>query len=327
MSNVYVPREIERRWQAYWLESKTFAAENPGRPGFDPSRPKYYVLDMFPYPSGAGLHVGHPVGYIGSDVVARRKRMEGHNVLHPMGWDAFGLPAEQYAIQTGKHPKETTAENVANFRRQLRLIGLSYDWDREVEHQRPGVLPLDAVDLHAPLRPRAGLPGRRSRVVVRGAEDRPRQRGGHQRPLRARQLPVREAAAQAVDAADHGVRRPARGRSRGARLARVGQGDATGVDRPVARRRDRVPPRGGAGRVPHRVHHAPRHAVRRDLHGHRAGAPAALEDRDRGPPRRGGGVCRRGRVEVRPRPDRSRQGQDRRLHGRLRAESPAGRAG
>jgi leucyl-tRNA synthetase len=137
VSNVYDPREIESRWQAYWLESRTFAAENPGRPGFDPSRPKYYVLDMFPYPSGAGLHVGHPVGYIGSDIVARRKRMEGHNVLHPMGWDAFGLPAEQYAIQTGKHPKETTAENVANFRRQLRLIGLSYDWDREVNTSDP----------------------------------------------------------------------------------------------------------------------------------------------------------------------------------------------
>ncbi|MDH3628114.1 MAG: leucine--tRNA ligase, partial [Acidobacteriota bacterium] len=94
--------------------------------------PKYYVLDMFPYPSGSGLHVGHPVGYIGSDIVARRKRMEGFNVLHPMGWDAFGLPAEQYAIQTGKHPAETTLENVTNFKRQLSLIGLAYDWDREI---------------------------------------------------------------------------------------------------------------------------------------------------------------------------------------------------
>ncbi len=137
MSNVYDPREIEPRWQAYWLESRTFAAANPRQPGFDPSRPKYYVLDMFPYPSGAGLHVGHPIGYIGSDIVARRKRMEGYNVLHPMGWDAFGLPAETYAILTGKHPKETTAENVANFRRQLRLIGLSYDWDREVNTSDP----------------------------------------------------------------------------------------------------------------------------------------------------------------------------------------------
>jgi leucyl-tRNA synthetase len=134
----YDPSAIEPKWQAFWLENKTFHAPNPGEPDFDPARPKYYVLDMFPYPSGAGLHVGHPVGYIGSDIVSRRKRMEGFNVLHPMGWDAFGLPAEQYAIQTGKHPAQTTAENVANFRRQLRLIGLSYDWDREVNTSDPG---------------------------------------------------------------------------------------------------------------------------------------------------------------------------------------------
>jgi leucyl-tRNA synthetase len=133
----YDPRPIEERWQRYWLEQRTFAAPNPGQAGFDPAAPKYYVLDMFPYPSGAGLHVGHPVGYIGSDVVARRKRMEGANVLHPMGWDAFGLPAEQYAIETGKHPSETTRANVDNFRRQLRLIGLSYDWDREIDTSDP----------------------------------------------------------------------------------------------------------------------------------------------------------------------------------------------
>jgi leucyl-tRNA synthetase len=137
MSQEYDPRAIDSRWQRHWIERRTFSVVNPGQPGFDPTRPKYYVLDMFPYPSGAGLHVGHPIGYIGSDIVARRKRMEGHNVLHPMGWDAFGLPAEQYAIQKGKHPAETTAENVANFRRQLRLIGLSYDWDREIDTSSP----------------------------------------------------------------------------------------------------------------------------------------------------------------------------------------------
>lgn len=133
----YDPREIESRWRSRWLEEKTFSQSNPGQPGFDPSKPKYYVLDMFPYPSGAGLHVGHPIGYIGSDIVARRKRMEGFNVLHPMGWDAFGLPAEQYAIQTGTHPAESTAANIANFRRQLRLIGLAYDWDREFSTADP----------------------------------------------------------------------------------------------------------------------------------------------------------------------------------------------
>jgi leucyl-tRNA synthetase len=131
VTNAYDPQAIERRWQAHWAKNSTFRAPNPGDADFDPKQPKYYVLDMFPYPSGAGLHVGHPMGYIGTDVVARRKRMEGFNVLHPMGYDAFGLPAEQYAIATGQHPAETTAKNVATFRRQLELIGLSYDWSRE----------------------------------------------------------------------------------------------------------------------------------------------------------------------------------------------------
>ena len=137
MSNVYDPRSIEARWQASWEEQGAFRAKNPGEPGFDPAQPKYYVLDMFPYPSGSGLHVGHPVGYIGSDIIARRKRMDGCNVLHPMGFDAFGLPAEQYAITTGKHPAETTAANMATFRRQLKAIGLSYDWSRELATCEP----------------------------------------------------------------------------------------------------------------------------------------------------------------------------------------------
>ncbi|MFM7295845.1 MAG: leucine--tRNA ligase, partial [Planctomycetota bacterium] len=137
MSNVYDPSAIEARWQARWDAERTFAAPNPGAAGFDATRPKYYVLDMFPYPSGSGLHVGHAVGYIGTDIVARKKRMEGCNVLHPMGWDAFGLPAEQYAIQTGVHPAESTATNTANFRRQLKKIGLSYDWSREVNTSDP----------------------------------------------------------------------------------------------------------------------------------------------------------------------------------------------
>ena len=132
MNNSYDPASIEPCWQTRWEDSGVFRAKNPGDPGFDADQPKYYVLDMFPYPSGAGLHVGHPTGYIGSDIVARRKRMEGFNVLHPMGYDAFGLPAEQYAIQTGQHPAETTARNIETFRRQLKAIGLSYDWSREI---------------------------------------------------------------------------------------------------------------------------------------------------------------------------------------------------
>ena len=135
--NAYDPAGIESRWQTAWANAEAFRAKNPGDPDFDAEAPKYYVLDMFPYPSGSGLHVGHAVGYVGTDVVARRKRMQGHNVLHPMGWDAFGLPAEQYAILTGKHPKDTTAENTATFRRQLQAIGLSYDWSREINTSDP----------------------------------------------------------------------------------------------------------------------------------------------------------------------------------------------
>ena len=131
--NPYRPPDFESRWQAYWESEGLHRALGPGQAGFDPKQPKFYVLDMFPYPSGSGLHVGHALGYVGTDVVARKKRMEGFNVLHPMGWDAFGLPAEQYAIQTGKHPRATTDENTANFRRQLKKIGLSYDWSREID--------------------------------------------------------------------------------------------------------------------------------------------------------------------------------------------------
>jgi leucyl-tRNA synthetase len=122
----YNPNEIDARWQKYWADNQTFAASNTS------NKPKYYVLDMFPYPSGAGLHVGHPLGYIASDIVARFKRHKGFNVLHPQGYDSFGLPAEQYAIQTGQHPDKTTKENIARYREQLDKIGFSFDWSREV---------------------------------------------------------------------------------------------------------------------------------------------------------------------------------------------------
>ncbi len=129
---------FEPEWQRVWSERRTFHAPNPGEPGFDATRPKYYVLDMFPYPSGAGLHVGHPEGYTATDILGRYKKSCGFNVLHPMGWDAFGLPAEQYAIKTGQHPRVTTATNVANFRAQLQRIGFGYDWEREVNTTDPG---------------------------------------------------------------------------------------------------------------------------------------------------------------------------------------------
>lgn len=129
--------EFEPKWQSRWDSEKTFRTPNPGDEGFDASKPKYYVLDMFPYPSGAGLHVGHPEGYTATDIIGRYKRMKGFNVLHPMGYDSFGLPAEQYAIKTGQHPAVTTAENIVTFRRQLKSLGFGYDWDREIATTDP----------------------------------------------------------------------------------------------------------------------------------------------------------------------------------------------
>lgn len=137
MRHRYDFRRIEEKWQRYWDEHKTFRTAGPGEPGFDPKKPKYYVLDMFPYPSGAGLHVGHPEGYTATDIMARYRRMKGYNVLHPMGWDAFGLPAEQYAIETNTHPRITTERNIARFRAQLKSLGFSYDWDREIDTTDP----------------------------------------------------------------------------------------------------------------------------------------------------------------------------------------------
>ncbi len=129
--------EFEPKWQQRWLDEGAFRAANPGEPGFDANKPKYYVLDMFPYPSGEGLHVGHVEGYTATDIIARFKRLRGFNVLHPMGWDAFGLPAEQFAIKTGQHPRVTTERNVDRFRAQLQSIGFSYDWEREISTTDP----------------------------------------------------------------------------------------------------------------------------------------------------------------------------------------------
>ena len=127
----YNHKNIEKKWQDYWEANKVFKTDDHS------DKPKYYVLDMYPYPSGAGLHVGHPLGYIATDIIARFKRHKGFNVLHPMGWDAFGLPAEQYAIKTGTHPSKTTRENVKNFKRQIKMLGFSYDWDREINTTDP----------------------------------------------------------------------------------------------------------------------------------------------------------------------------------------------
>ncbi|HWD21201.1 MAG TPA: class I tRNA ligase family protein, partial [Verrucomicrobiae bacterium] len=145
---------IEPKWQGLWEQNQTFRAWNPGDSipgehpfakrhhltgavGADRLPPKFYILDMFPYPSGAGLHVGHPEGYTATDILARYRRAAGFNVLHPMGWDAFGLPAEQYAIRTGQHPRQTTEANIAVFKRQIRSLGFSYDWSRELDTTDP----------------------------------------------------------------------------------------------------------------------------------------------------------------------------------------------
>ncbi|HRR34440.1 MAG TPA: leucine--tRNA ligase [Kiritimatiellia bacterium] len=132
-TNEYDFTAIEKKWQAYWEKNKTFKVND-----FEPGKPKFYCLDMFPYPSGAGLHVGHPEGYTATDILCRYKRMRGFNVLHPMGWDAFGLPAEQYAVETGTHPAVTTERNINRFREQIKSLGFSYDWDREVNTTDPG---------------------------------------------------------------------------------------------------------------------------------------------------------------------------------------------
>ena len=150
MRRQYPFQIFEPKWQEHWHNGETFRAWNPGEsvpsdhpfherhPDVNPGDiPKYYILDMFPYPSGAGLHVGHPEGYTATDILARYKRMLGFNVLHPIGWDAFGLPAEQYAIKTGQHPRITTEANTANFKRQIQSLGFSYDWSREVNTTDP----------------------------------------------------------------------------------------------------------------------------------------------------------------------------------------------
>jgi len=227
----YDPKRIEPKWQAYWEQNETFRT-----PDF-PQGKKLYVLDMFPYPSGEGLHVGHPEGYTATDISCRFARMRGQTVLHPMGWDAFGLPAEQHAIKTGTHPRETTYRNIATFRRQLKMLGFSYDWSRELATTDPDYFRwtqwifLKLFDTwydpdftwtdhrgHARIgkgRPIADLPG---------------QRRGDRRKERTGQPPGRAHSAAPMDAADHRLcRTPAVG-PRPRRLARVDQAAAAQLD-------------------------------------------------------------------------------------------------
>ena len=270
----YNPAVIEPKWQKYWEEHRTFAAPRL------PTGEKIYVLDMFPYPSGDGLHVGHPEGYTATDIVCRFQRMQGRSVMHPMGWDAFGLPAEQHAKKTGTHPRTTTEKNIANFRRQLKMLGFSYDWDRELATTDVRVLPLDAVHLPGavrhlvrsgrsrragrspscrsptevqaagrggrralPRRAPPGLPARGPGQLVPGPGHRAGQRGGGRRGERARRASGGADPAAPVDAADHRLRRPAGKGPRPARLAREHQALAAELDRAEHR---------GGGRFLHR---------------------------------------------------------------------------
>ena len=132
MAELYNHKVIEKKWQNTWEKNETFKTDV-----WDFSKPKYYALDMFPYPSGVGLHAGHPEGYTATDIVSRMKRMQGYNVLHPMGWDAFGLPAEQFAIKTGNHPSTFTEKNIGTFKTQLKTLGFSYDWSKEISTADP----------------------------------------------------------------------------------------------------------------------------------------------------------------------------------------------
>ncbi len=332
----YNPKAIEPRWQAYWREHQTFATPDTS------DRPKYYILDMFPYPSGAGLHVGHPEGYTATDILARYRRMKGEHVLHPMGWDAFGLPAEQYAIQTGTHPRVTTQNNIATFRRQIQSLGFSYDWSREVDTTDPDYVKwtqwifLQIFDTwYDPEqdrgRPIAELPipsevKAKGEEAVRRYQDSKRlayesdvpvwwcpalgtvlaneevidgrsERGNYpceRRPLRQWVLRITAYAdrlLQDLEIVDwpESIRTMQR--------EWIGRSEGAEVDFPLA-----VPPsppkrgRGGKERHP-RLHHPPRHALRRHLHGAVARARAGGPDHHAGAPGRRRGVQGRGRPQ------------------------------
>ena len=262
----YNPAVIEPKWQKFWEENRTFACPRL------PKGRKLYVLDMFPYPSGDGLHVGHPEGYTATDIVCRFNRMKGASVMHPMGWDAFGLPAEQHAKKTGTHPRATTEKNIANFRRQLKMLGFSYDWDRELattdvdyfrwtqfiflvlfdtwfdESQQRG-RPIAELPIPEEVAEEGEEAVERYRDEHRLAYQleapvnwcpalghRAGQRGGRRRRERARRASGRPHPAAAMDAADHRLRRPAGKRPRRARLVRRHQAAAAELDRPQHRR-------------------------------------------------------------------------------------------
>ena len=229
---------------------------------------------MLPYPSGEP-HVGHLKCYAVGDAIAHFRRRHGFEVIHPMGYDSFGLPAENNAIKTGEPPRVATERSIASFQRQFREWGISIDWSRELGDPHARVLPLDPVDLPAAVRARPRLPDRGAGPVVPEGRHRARQRAGRRRPLRALRHRGRAAQPRAVVLPDHRVRRPPAGRLRAARvLARARDHDAAQLDRPLRGRRGRLPLRGGRPRLPG-LHHPPRHPLRRHLLRARPRAPRA----------------------------------------------------
>ena len=302
----YDHRAVEPKWQSRWKEA------NLHRTPDDPGKPNYYALDMFPYPSGAGLHVGHCEGYTATDIITRWKRMQGWNVLHPMGWDAFGLPAENYAIKHGVHPRITTAQAIANFRRQIDAVGFAYDWEREINTTDPAYVKWTQWIFLQLFKRDLAYRGRRRPSTGARRQDRPRQRRGLPGPLRAlRRVVERKDMRQWMLRITRYADRCSR--TWRARLARVDGGHAAQLDRPQRGRRGRVHD-GDAGRGARdpRLHDAARHAVRRDVHGARARAPAGRRADDAGAARGGRGVPGAGAAQERPRAHRPRQGEDRR---------------
>ena len=267
MSERYDPSTIEPNWQQYWDEHETFRAER------HPGKPKAYVLDMFPYPSGAGLHVGHPEGYTATDIVARYKRMRGFDVLHPMGWDAFGLPAEQHAIKTGTHPRDDHAQEHRDLPAPAQDARLQLRLGARGRHDRSRLRQVDAVDLPPALQARARVPGGDAGQLVPGARHRARERRGHRRQERARRapgraLPLRQwmlRITEYADRLDEGLAKLDWPDTKAKQHNWIGRSEGADVDFAVE----------GHADASHRgLHDARRHAPRRDLRRARARAPA-----------------------------------------------------
>ena len=306
----YDPSEIEPRWQKVWADEHTWEVANDS----DDPRPKSYVLEMLPYPSGEP-HIGHLKVYSVGDAVAHFHRRTGRRVLHPMGYDAFGLPAENHAIRTGQHPRESTEEAIASFQKQFREWGISIDWTREFGTHEPRYYRWTQWIFLAALQARPRLPQGVRGQLGPGRGDRAGQRAGHRRARRALRRARGDPPARAVVLPHHRLRGPPRRRPRHDRLARARQADAAQLDRALGGCRGHVPLRGARRRLPG-LHHAARHAVRRDVLRARARAPRRPAARRRHSLRGGGAGVHQPRRVRGPRGARRRgPAEDRRLPG------------